>query len=52
MWAAIAHENASAIDIALAAAERVIAEFRRALVEQNRRELHERFSAAREWFQA
>ena len=50
VWTAIAHDNAAAIDGALAAAEREIAAFRTALAQTDTRALHERFSAARNWF--
>ena len=50
MWTAIALENAPAIDSALAAAEVEIAAFRRALAQTDAAALHERFSAARIWF--
>jgi prephenate dehydrogenase len=50
VWTAIAHDNASAIDGALAAAEREIAAFRTALAQSDTTALHERFSAARNWF--
>jgi prephenate dehydrogenase len=50
VWTAIAHDNAAAIDSALAAAEVEIAGFRRALAGNDAVELHERFSAARNWF--
>ena len=50
VWTAIAHDNAAAIDSALAAAEVEIAGFRRALARNDAVELHERFSAARNWF--
>ena len=50
VWTAIAHDNAAAIDSALAAAEVEIAGFRRALARNDAADLHERFSAARNWF--
>ena len=50
VWTAIAHDNAAAIDHALAAAEVEIAGFRRALARNDAVDLHERFSAARNWF--
>jgi prephenate dehydrogenase len=50
VWTAIAHDNAAAIDGALAAAEREIAVFRTALAQSDTTALHERFSAARNWF--
>ena len=50
VWTAIAHDNAAAIDGALAAAEVGIAAFRRALARNDAAALHERFSAARIWF--
>jgi prephenate dehydrogenase len=50
VWTAIAHDNAAAIDGALAAAEVEIAAFRRALARTDATALHERFSAARIWF--
>ena len=50
VWTAIAHDNAEAIDQALAAAELEIAAFRRALTQTDSRALHESFSAARSWF--
>ena len=50
VWTAIAHDNSAAIDGALAAAEVGIAAFRRALARNDAAALHERFSAARIWF--
>jgi prephenate dehydrogenase len=50
VWTAIAHDNAPAIDDALAAAEKEIAAFRRALAGADAASLHERFTAARIWF--
>jgi prephenate dehydrogenase len=50
VWTAIAHDNAAAIDGALAAAEAEIAMFRQAIGASDTRALHERFSAARVWF--
>jgi prephenate dehydrogenase len=50
VWTAIAHDNAAALDGALAAAEREIAAFRRSLRQSDTTALHERFSAARIWF--
>ena len=50
VWTAIAHDNAAAIDGALAAAEAEIATFRDALARSDTHALHERFSAARAWF--
>jgi len=50
VWAAIAHDNAEAIDGALAAAEVEIAAFRDALAQSDATALRERFSAARVWF--
>jgi len=52
MWSAIAVENASAIDAALAAAEREVASFRHALSRADAGELHGKFAAARAWFDA
>jgi prephenate dehydrogenase len=52
MWSAIAAENASAIDAALAAAEREVASFRRLLSRADAGELHGKFAAARAWFDA
>jgi prephenate dehydrogenase len=52
MWSAIAAENASAIDAALAAAEREVASFRRLLSRADAGELHSKFAAARAWFDA
>ena len=52
MWSAIAVENASAIDAALAAAEREVASFRHALSRVDAAELRTRFAAARAWFEA
>ena len=52
MWSAIAAENATAIDAALAAAEREVASFRRLLSRADAGELHSRFAAARAWFDA
>ena len=43
MWTAIAHENAAAIDAALAAAEREVASFRRALERADAGELRNKF---------
>jgi prephenate dehydrogenase len=51
MWSAIAVENASAIDSALAAAEREIASFRHALARADADELRNKFAAARAWFE-
>ena len=51
MWTAIARENAAQIDAALAAAEDEIAGFRRALASSDSKELRDRFTAAREWFE-
>jgi prephenate dehydrogenase len=50
VWTAIAHDNAAALDGALAAAEREIAAFRTALAQSDTTALHERFSTARNWF--
>jgi prephenate dehydrogenase len=50
VWTAIAHDNAAAIDDALAAAEQEIGAFRRALAVTDAAALHQRFSAARKWF--
>jgi prephenate dehydrogenase len=52
MWSAIATENATAIDAALAAAEREVASFRRLLSRADAGELHSKFAAARAWFDA
>lgn len=52
MWSAIAVENASAIDAALAAAEREVASFRHALSRADAGELRGKFAAARAWFDA
>ena len=52
MWSAIAAENATAIDAALAAAEREVASFRRLLSRADAGELHGKFAAARAWFDA
>jgi len=52
MWSAIAAENASAIDAALAAAELEVASFRRLLSRADAGELHSKFAAARAWFDA
>ena len=52
MWSAIAAENATAIDAALAAAEREVASFRRLLSRADAGELHSKFAAARAWFDA
>jgi prephenate dehydrogenase len=52
MWTAIAVENASAIDAALAAAEREVASFRRTLSHADAGELRSKFAAARAWFDA
>jgi prephenate dehydrogenase len=52
MWSAIAVENASAIDAALAAAEREVASFRHALSRVDAGELRGKFAAARAWFDA
>jgi prephenate dehydrogenase len=52
MWTAIAGENAAAIDAALAAAERHLAEFRDLLQRPDAARLHERFAGARAWFEA
>ena len=51
MWTAIAHENAVAIGVALAAAEQEIASFRAALGDANVATLQDRFTAARAWFE-
>ena len=51
MWTAIAHENAAEIDLALAEAEKEIAAFRRALAVSDSRDLRDRFTAARDWFE-
>jgi prephenate dehydrogenase len=51
MWTAIAGENAAAIDAALAAAERHLAEFRDLLQRPDAASLHQRFSGARAWFE-
>jgi prephenate dehydrogenase len=51
MWSAIAVENASAIDSALAAAEREVASFRHALARADADELRSKFAAARAWFE-
>jgi prephenate dehydrogenase len=50
VWTAILRDNAAAIDSALAAAEAEIATFRQALARSDADALHERFSAARLWF--
>ena len=50
VWTAIAHDNAEAIDTALAAAEVEIAAFRHALAQADATALHDRFSVARAWF--
>jgi prephenate dehydrogenase len=50
VWTAIARENASALDAALAGAERELADIRTALNRADAIELHEHFSAARTWF--
>lgn len=52
MWSAIAAENATAIDAALAAAEQEVASFRRVLSRADAGELHTKFAAARAWFDA
>ena len=51
MWTAIARENATEIDAALAAAEEEIAAFRRALATANAGDIRARFTIAREWFE-
>jgi prephenate dehydrogenase len=52
MWAAILHENAAAIDEALAAVEREVAGFRVAIRRDDAGELRRRFGDARAWFDA
>lgn len=50
VWTAIARDNATAIDAALAAAEQAIADMRGALRKPDDADLRERFAAARTWF--
>lgn len=50
VWTAIARENAAALDAALASTERELASMRAALARADSAELHERFAAARTWF--
>jgi len=50
VWTAIARDNATALDAALASTEREIAGIRNALASADDAELHERFVAARAWF--
>jgi prephenate dehydrogenase len=50
VWTAIACENAAEIGAALAEAERELSSFRGALERSDPRELHQRFAAARAWF--
>jgi prephenate dehydrogenase len=50
MWTAIARENATAIDAALAAVEHEIAGFRDALARADATALHQKFTAGRGWF--
>jgi prephenate dehydrogenase len=51
MWAAILHENAGAIDVALGAVEREIAAFRVAITRDDADALRRRFGEARAWFE-
>jgi len=50
LWTAIARDNAAALDLALAGAERELAEIRTALARADAADLRERFAAARAWF--
>jgi prephenate dehydrogenase len=50
VWTAIARDNAAALDAALAATEREIANVRRALSRADATDLRERFATARAWF--
>lgn len=50
VWTAIARENATALDAALARAERELASIRSALTHADSTVLHERFTTARTWF--
>jgi prephenate dehydrogenase len=52
MWTAIARDNATEIDAALAAAEREIGEMRDAIQRGDDRQLRHRFAEARGWFGA
>ena len=50
VWTAIARENREALDLALAGAEREMADLRGALRSADGAGLHDRFAAARAWF--
>ena len=50
VWTAIARDNADALDVALATAERELAEIRGALRRTDAAELHQRLASARAWF--
>ena len=52
VWTAIARDNAGAIESALLAAEAELAALREALVAPSAGDLHDRFTAARDWFHA